>query len=92
MEDGTKRYVCAKCGVKYKHRCLLRGHLKECGIGVKCPYCPRVITQKRNLKKHMNIHARDKYNSESNSNKNNQIDVLNNLCDTDSLYSNSYYF
>lgn len=76
MSDGP-RYVCSRCGVKYKKgsRCrslgfpivthfsltvsALRSHLRECGRGAQCPLCPKVVTQKRNLAKHMEKHKRD---------------------------------
>lgn len=37
----------------------LRSHLRECGRGAQCPLCPKVVTQKRNLAKHMEKHKRD---------------------------------
>lgn len=78
MNDGV-RYVCNRCGVKYKKSKInfqfylihinffqnnftvsaLRSHVRECGIGAKCPLCPKVVTQKRNLPKHMEKHKRD---------------------------------
>lgn len=75
MNDGV-RYVCNRCGVKYKKSNVyilfnsleiifnflvsaLRSHVRECGIGAQCPLCPKVVTQKRNLAKHMEKHKRD---------------------------------
>lgn len=77
MNDGP-RYVCSRCGVKYKKGWKLRGllsislilifsftvsalrsHMRECGLGAQCPFCPKVVTQKRNLAKHMEKHKRD---------------------------------
>ncbi|CRK89095.1 CLUMA_CG002560, isoform A, partial [Clunio marinus] len=58
MSDGP-RYVCSRCGVKYKKVSALRSHLRECGRGAQCPLCPKVVTQKRNLAKHMEKHKRD---------------------------------
>jgi GAGA factor len=37
----------------------LRSHSRECGVGAPCPLCPKVVTQKRNLAKHMEKHKRD---------------------------------
>lgn len=37
----------------------LRSHVRECGIGAQCPLCPKIVTQKRNLPKHMEKHKRD---------------------------------
>lgn len=37
----------------------LRSHLRECGRGAQCPLCPKIVTQKRNLAKHMEKHKRD---------------------------------
>lgn len=59
MDDGLARYVCPQCGVKYKKMSALRGHMKECGKGAQCPVCPKIVTQKRNLAKHMERHRRD---------------------------------
>lgn len=36
----------------------LRSHLRECGTGAQCPLCPKIVTQRRNLRKHMEIHKR----------------------------------
>lgn len=58
MQDNEPRFVCTRCHVKYKKLSLLRSHLKECGIGAKCPLCPKIVTQRRNLKKHMETHVR----------------------------------
>jgi hypothetical protein len=77
MTDGP-RYVCSRCGVKYKKGLIstatlsiklitflsltvsaLRSHARECGVGAQCPLCPKVVTQKRNLAKHMEKHKRD---------------------------------
>uniref|UniRef100_A0A2M3ZEM2 Putative secreted peptide n=2 Tax=Nyssorhynchus TaxID=44543 RepID=A0A2M3ZEM2_9DIPT len=59
MDDGLTRYVCPQCGVKYKKLSALRGHMKECGKGAQCPLCPKIVTQRRNLPKHMERHRRD---------------------------------
>lgn len=59
MDDGQPRFVCPQCGVKYKKVSGLRGHMKECGRGAKCPLCPKVVTQRRNLRKHMERHQRE---------------------------------
>uniref|UniRef100_A0A1Q3EYU7 C2H2-type domain-containing protein n=1 Tax=Culex tarsalis TaxID=7177 RepID=A0A1Q3EYU7_CULTA len=59
MDDGLARYVCPQCGVKYKKLSALRGHMKECGKGAQCPLCPKIVTQRRNLAKHMERHRRD---------------------------------
>ena len=59
MDDGLTRYVCPQCGVKYKKLSALRGHMKECGKGAQCPLCPKIVTQRRNLAKHMERHRRD---------------------------------
>lgn len=59
MENGEIRYVCKECGVKYKKMSGLRSHAKECGRGAKCPYCPRIVTQKRNLSKHVRTHTKN---------------------------------
>ncbi|GAB0096970.1 Zinc finger C2H2 superfamily [Sergentomyia squamirostris] len=61
MDDGLPRYVCPQCGVKYKKRSALRAHQKECGRGAQCPLCPKIVTQKRNLPKHIERHAKDDY-------------------------------
>lgn len=37
----------------------LRSHVRECGIGAQCPLCPKIVTQRRNLAKHMEKHKRD---------------------------------
>lgn len=37
----------------------LSAHRKECGKGAQCPLCPKIVTQKRNLAKHMERHAKD---------------------------------
>lgn len=37
----------------------LRSHVRECGIGAQCPLCPKIVTQKRNLPKHMEKHKRE---------------------------------
>ena len=58
MTDGL-RYVCGRCGVKYKKISALRSHLRECGRGAQCPLCPKIVTQKRNLAKHMEKHKRE---------------------------------
>lgn len=59
MDDGQPRFVCPQCGVKYKKISGLRGHMKECGRGAQCPICPKVVTQRRNLRKHMEKHTRE---------------------------------
>lgn len=59
MDDGQSRFVCPQCGVKYKKISGLRGHMKECGRGAQCPICPKVVTQRRNLRKHMEKHTRE---------------------------------
>lgn len=59
MDDGHPRYICPRCGVKYKKISGLRGHLKECGTGAQCPICPKIVTQRRNLRKHMEKHKRE---------------------------------
>lgn len=59
MNDGQPRFVCSQCGVKYKKISGLRGHLRECGRGAKCPVCPKIVTQRRNLPKHMEKHKRE---------------------------------
>lgn len=59
MDDGQPRFVCPRCGVKYKKISGVKGHLKECGKGAQCPLCPKVVTQRRNLPKHMEKHKRD---------------------------------
>lgn len=59
MDDGQPRFVCPQCGVKYKKVSGLRGHMKECGRGAQCPICPKIVTQRRNLRKHMEKHQRD---------------------------------
>lgn len=59
MDDGLTRFVCPQCGVKYKKVSALRGHMKECGKGAQCPLCPKIVTQRRNLPKHMERHRRD---------------------------------
>ncbi|XP_059614910.1 uncharacterized protein LOC132260654 [Phlebotomus argentipes] len=59
MDDGLPRYVCPQCGVKYKKVSALKAHRKECGKGAQCPLCPKIVTQKRNLAKHMERHAKD---------------------------------
>uniref|UniRef100_A0A1B0CV34 C2H2-type domain-containing protein n=1 Tax=Lutzomyia longipalpis TaxID=7200 RepID=A0A1B0CV34_LUTLO len=59
MDDGLPRYVCPQCGVKYKKFSALKAHRKECGRGAQCPLCPKIVTQKRNLPKHMERHAKD---------------------------------
>lgn len=58
MPNGEMRYSCVKCGVKYKKMSGLRSHAKECGRGAKCPFCPKVVTQKRNLNKHVQTHLK----------------------------------
>lgn len=59
MDDGQPRFVCPQCGVKYKKLSGVKGHLKECGKGAQCPFCPKIVTQRRNLPKHMEKHKRD---------------------------------
>lgn len=59
MDDGHPRFICPRCGVKYKKISGLRGHLKECGTGAQCPMCPKIVTQRRNLRKHMEKHKRE---------------------------------
>lgn len=59
MDDGLPRFVCPQCGVKYKKMSGVKGHLKECGRGAQCPFCPKIVTQRRNLPKHMEKHKRD---------------------------------
>lgn len=59
MDDGQPRFICPQCGVKYKKISGLRGHLKECGTGAQCPICPKIVTQRRNLRKHMEKHKRE---------------------------------
>lgn len=59
MDDGQPRFICPRCGVKYKKISGLRGHLKECGTGAQCPICPKIVTQRRNLRKHMEKHKRE---------------------------------
>lgn len=59
MDDGQPRFVCPRCGVKYKKISGVKGHLKECGKGAQCPLCPKIVTQRRNLPKHMEKHRRD---------------------------------
>lgn len=59
MDDGQPRFVCPRCGVKYKKISGVKGHLKECGKGAQCPLCPKIVTQRRNLPKHMEKHKRD---------------------------------
>lgn len=59
MDDNQLRFICKKCGVKYKKMGPLKSHLRECGTGAKCPLCPKIVTQRRNLRKHMEIHKRD---------------------------------
>lgn len=60
LDNGEIRYICPKCGAKYKQIGGINCHLKECGIGAKCPYCPKIVTQRRNLHKHMETHQRTK--------------------------------
>lgn len=57
--NGETRYSCARCGVKYKKMSALRSHFKECGRGAKCPFCPKVVTQRRNLSKHLRTHNKN---------------------------------
>lgn len=59
MDDNQFRFICKRCGVKYKKMGALRSHLKECGLGAQCPLCPKIVTQRRNLRKHMEIHKRE---------------------------------
>lgn len=59
LEDNQLRFICKRCGVKYKKMGALRSHLRECGTGAQCPLCPKIVTQRRNLRKHMEIHKRD---------------------------------
>lgn len=55
--DGQQRYICRKCGVKYKFLSQLKTHAKECGKGATCPICGFTCTQRRNLPAHMATHA-----------------------------------
>lgn len=55
--DGCPRFICTRCGVKYKTMSRLKGHLKECGKGAKCEICGFVVTQRRNLAAHMAKHG-----------------------------------
>lgn len=55
--DGCPRFICTRCGVKYKTMSRLKGHLKECGKGAKCEICGFVVTQRRNLAAHMAKHT-----------------------------------
>ncbi|XP_053687073.1 protein tramtrack, alpha isoform-like [Sabethes cyaneus] len=59
MDDGVVRYLCPQCGVKYKRVSALRTHMKECGKGAQCPLCSKIVTQRRNLAKHMERHKRE---------------------------------
>uniref|UniRef100_A0A336LK39 CSON013634 protein n=1 Tax=Culicoides sonorensis TaxID=179676 RepID=A0A336LK39_CULSO len=58
LSNGETRYACSQCGVKYKKMSALRSHFKECGRGATCPYCPKVVTQRRNLAKHIRTHTK----------------------------------
>lgn len=55
--DGHQRFICTKCGVKYKHLSQLKTHTKECGLGARCPLCGFTCTQRRNLPAHMATHT-----------------------------------
>jgi hypothetical protein len=33
--------------------------MRECGKGAQCPFCPKVVTQRRNLASHMERHRRE---------------------------------
>ncbi|XP_055379953.1 uncharacterized zinc finger protein CG2678-like [Condylostylus longicornis] len=59
MKDGTLRYICPRCGVKYKKITAVRGHMRECGLGAQCPFCPKIVTQRRNLPKHIERHQKN---------------------------------
>lgn len=59
MNDGQIRHVCPQCGVKYKKFSALKGHFRECGRGAQCPLCPKIVTQRRNLAKHMERHQKE---------------------------------
>lgn len=52
-KDGEYRYFCPRCNAKYKTESPVYHHLRECGVGAQCPYCPKIVTQRRNLAEHM---------------------------------------
>uniref|UniRef100_A0A336N3C0 CSON005666 protein n=1 Tax=Culicoides sonorensis TaxID=179676 RepID=A0A336N3C0_CULSO len=52
-KNGEYRYFCPRCSAKYKHEGPVIYHLRECGVGAQCPYCPKVVTQRRNLAEHV---------------------------------------
>lgn len=58
--DGLQRYICTKCGVKYKYISQLKSHIKECGLGATCPFCGFTCTQRRNLPAHMATHSNNR--------------------------------
>ncbi|XP_046659219.1 zinc finger X-chromosomal protein-like [Homalodisca vitripennis] len=56
VEDGTKRFVCSKCGRLYKRKNHVVQHLRyECGKEPQfaCNYCGFRAKQKSNLKTHV---------------------------------------
>lgn len=55
--DGHPRFVCSRCGVKYKVISALKAHVRECGMGAQCPVCGFVCTQRRNLPAHIATHS-----------------------------------
>uniref|UniRef100_A0A336MPB0 CSON004610 protein n=2 Tax=Culicoides sonorensis TaxID=179676 RepID=A0A336MPB0_CULSO len=54
-KNGEYRYFCPRCSAKYKHEGPVIYHLRECGVGAQCPYCPKVVTQRRNLAEHGSV-------------------------------------
>lgn len=56
IDMSVKHFMCKQCGVKFKFLKALQHHQQSCSIEAKCPFCPIVVRDRKELVKHVETH------------------------------------